>query len=226
MWGFGMNIFEDKINGIMWYNAKKCLDGEYMAEDLAICNEVVKEINTWMSPNIERFITDENLGSFMLEESWGSGYEDFFFGLVDGKLATSIVLAKEHGLPTRDLINHMFSAAKRDIRDLEVEKMLSFDDTRQIIDDYNAGKKSVYLNFLVVNPYMQNRGIGTNSLRSLDSNIHYFVDNGDYSCMYATINENNVASRRVFNKNNYLGLLKDDKGDIRRYPFDDYFKVM
>ena len=221
-----MNILEDKINGIIWYNAKRCLDDNYMAEDKIICDEVVQEMNTWMNPNIERFITDENLGTFMLEESWGRGYEDFFFGLVDGKLATTLILANNHGFPVSSLIDHMFIASKLDDRVLESKKVLSFEDTRRLVDNNRANIPSLYVNFLVVNPDMQGRGIGTKSLKSLDDFRLFFVGDKEYNSMYATINQNNIASRKAFERNGYLGILRKDADEPRQYPFDDYFKVM
>ena len=162
----------------------------------------------------------------MLEESWSNGYEDFFFGLVDGKLATSIVLANHHGFPVRELIDHMFIAAKSDDWDLEAKKVLSFDNTRRLVDNNRANIPSVYVNFLVVNPDMQGQGIGTNSLRSLDNNRQFFVGDKEYNSLYATINQNNIASRKAFEKNGYLGILRQNQDEPRQYPFDDYFKVM
>ncbi|MGN0961207.1 MAG: GNAT family N-acetyltransferase [Christensenellales bacterium] len=73
------------------------------------------------------------------------------------------------------------------------------------------------IEYIVVNPELQGRGIGTRMIKSITSNPQFFVGDKYNGKFVASVSETNLASQKAFLKNNFQVLQKPKSKIITKY---------
>jgi len=223
-----------KANGIDWYacDRKFVVDDKLVInfEDNKQINEWLKEINSWQSDNISKYINDKKIGKYLREVA--ANDESLYFGFDGGKLATIAMIEGQKQMFEFVEFTNYIAECKSLAVDCKPNYLNLYQAMRALINTTNENNSTI--KYLVVNPSMQNKGIGTRSVKSIIDNISYFSGSEDNNVTQALIHYQNEASQRIFRKNDFYPVcmasqnnLAKQEDDIRVVTtvYDNYYHV-
>lgn len=73
------------------------------------------------------------------------------------------------------------------------------------------------LEYLIVNPEFQGKGVGTRMVKSISTYMNYFNNGNQSNGMLSSVEEDNIASSRAFLKNNYKVISSNTSDTGRKY---------
>jgi ribosomal protein S18 acetylase RimI-like enzyme len=83
----------------------------------------------------------------------------------------------------------------------------------------NLHKNDADICFIAVNPNLQGRGVGTRMVRSINENLEFFSGNEATNVCSCQIHKKNIASKKIFQRNNFKRLRENEAVLI------DYYNV-
>ncbi len=221
-----MREYLDKATGITWvtpevskieFNAPWFIDADKKAVD-----DFTKELNSndCGDPAISEFVTagEVSIGSFVL---WAldKGSRPFY-AFDNGKLVGTAVINGYSDLDTIALEkyidycqsrNHEFPHGLPGFLPLKkAEEILSL----------SSDENNTDLNYLIVIPKAQGRGVGTRMLCSIKNNPQFFSQNPLTKTTSAIVHKNNIASQTIFKRNDFHDYTLDLKNG--KTNFHDY----
>jgi GNAT superfamily N-acetyltransferase len=224
--GFGgMKILEDKKTGLLWcmpeIDCGVIGKADYTNEDKNHTKDIFKEMNGWKSDNISTFITGdkEKLGTMF--SAYNKELFDEYFAYESGGLVAVVMLKKPNVLEYdeyrqfKTYLSYKLEDAKKG--KCSIKKFLDIDEFN---DNYHT-----HINYLVVSPKVQGRGIGTRVVKSIMNNPNFFREENENIVYSANIHYSNIASRKVFSKNNFSPVNYYDE-DGSYTGFSTYFNVI
>ena len=165
-----MKVFKDEKRELDWVSFNNINDPG--------CKEAIDEINSWSdNENIKKFIVDGmEVGNF-LSRLYAQEDPAFMNYATDGK-----------NEEVRDFLYFFYEKGKRD--SLAGVTLLS----------NNFENDQVDVCYLVVNPNIQGKGIGTRFVTSLKDNLQTLTKRETNNVITARVDDENVASLKLFSK--------------------------
>ena len=223
-----MKTLIDKDNSLTWtaYN----LSGDKLddsKEDMQTLEKINSELDTWRSPEISTYIDSTRpigrLFSSLLKNSHGKSCHQFC-AYDKGKLVASVLISSKLYLYEKIPLK---SYIQDEAFHPDLETFISKEFAREILEN-NTDENNACINYLVVNPQMSNRGIGTRVVRSITSNLPFFVPDKNNNAITTYVSEHNEPSKKVFAKNGFK-IVKPCKNFItevkKGHRHDIYFFV-
>ena len=220
-------------NGITWYSSDRVFeaDGKTIVnfDDTRCIDEWVKEADCWLSSNIREYIYPYNPASYI--RTMSDNDDELYFGYEDGKLASIVSVTSNRYICQFVEFTEYIAECKDLGIDSKPDYLNLYQAMRALINAKPDNNSSI--NFLMVNPHMQNRGIGTRAVKTILHNMDYFTTNEDNNTMQSLIHYKNIASQKVFRKNDFYPIYmasQEDKSKNSRYKvvtdiYDNYYHV-
>jgi len=204
--------FYDQETDIEWETFENHEDEEYL--------DIINQLDTWTSDkDIQNFIYPTALGS-TLHYFCKKDPMKLFFAKSQGKLVAVIALSvRNHIFDEDKLRNYILNKNTTNYDEqfkIENEEFLEFEDTFSILK--NSGKSSLFIDYIVTNPNNRKRGLGTKIIFSIKNNFRFFSSR-DIQLIQADIDNENIASRKAFLKNNFKKMQPCRKS----IPFSAYY---
>ena len=201
-----MKSFYDKDRDLTWIH--------YSSEESVLYDEYenyIQEINSWSyNQNVMKFISyNGDVGNVLREFQEKMNNGEIYFALRNNELVGVIFLsnndfiAREQEL-SQYLRYQFYKNEPQEEYSIKNEKYLDFDDTFNILK--NKGK-SLYVEYLIVNPKYHGKGIGTAIPVSIKNNLDFFADKDNITLLEASIDNENIASRKAFLKSGFKKMV-------------------
>ena len=232
-----MRKLDDKETGLLWLipeeidksgfsiNNRAWDNPIYIPEDKKMIKEFVKELNQYHSDSITRFVTGncENLGDFILWSAFDERYPCFCFD--SGKLVATAVISPNNTLSKKTQIRSYIEYCKKHscftLNDLT--EYLSYKQAQQILKKATP-RNNTDIDYLVVVPPAQNRGIGTRAVQSITHNMDFFAPDTKVFTIYTQIHKDNKPSRAIFKKESYKIYTSPELQSF--FPLDDFVRTL
>lgn len=212
-----MREFLDKNTGITWVTPEvskiEFNTPMFIQSDQRVLDEFTNELNEndCDDAGISEFVTggDIRLGSFI---SWAlDKFSRPFYAFDDGRLVGTAVINGHSDLDTIALEHFIdyLEANKRSLPD-GMAGYLSHKRANKILasaDDEN----NTDINYIIVIPKAQGRGVGTRMLASIKANPQFFSHNPFTQTTSAIVHKNNVPSQTIFRRNDFANYTLDLK---------------
>lgn len=78
------------------------------------------------------------------------------------------------------------------------------------------------IEYIVVNPQMQGKGIATRMIKSITNNLKFFTGHPNTESLIATIDKSNIASQKAFLKNNFYQLQPAYSSQLNQSNFSHF----
>ena len=220
-------------NGITWYSSDRIFDSDGKAvvnfKDAKCVDEWVKEADCWLSNNIREYIYPYNPANYI--RTMAVSDDELYFGYEDGRLASIVSVESKRPIYQFVEFTEYIAECKSEHIDGKPNYLNLYQAMRVLINAKSDNNSSI--NFLMVNPHMQNRGIGTRAVKTILDNMDYFTTNDENNAMQSLIHYKNVASQKVFRKNDFYPVYmvsQEDKARDSRYRvlndiYDNYYHV-
>jgi len=217
--------FEDRINGLVWITPEitgidKKNHHIYLPEDSKELLDITNELNTWKSEGINKFITNSPLLGDELTTCHVKNYNTYY-AYDEGGLSAVVVFREDPDINYAKICDYVLHCERCEVDG--VAGYLSLAQARDLLlsslDDNN-----LLLNYVVVSPGLQGRGIGTRVVRSINDNIANFTSLNHVEYATACIHNDNVASQKIFKRNGYEPLYNVSFGKYS--AFDDFYRKM
>jgi len=202
-----MRILNDKDNNLIWQGFN--FDGDTMEQggsDRERLMRLNKSINHWRNDDIRAFIEKNySIGDFfnavvLLEDK--RHMLQFFAFEGEACVATMLISTKQYLYEKIALEHYVLDNIKRS----EAEIFLSQEYARKLLFN-NTDNNNIELSYFVVDPEKQGQGIGKRAARSVLSHLDFFSDiESGPNAVTGYIHKDNIASRKVFVKNNFKPL--------------------
>ena len=212
-----MESFIDNDAEILWYEDDLDYDS----------NQVNDEINSWQSANIKEYITDytrQPLGDFLRDETRDTRSARQFFGFIDGKLASTVVVKSNWFLEGRRFIQEHIENNEQNKKFYSTPN-LSNVKAKLILNEEGIKKDNDTIMYVIVHPDKTRKGIGTRVISSVKNNIEFFAPHSKHNSLKAVIHSSNFDSRSVFEKNDFRK-LNINHGPRYSYFHDYYLDAM
>lgn len=204
-----MREFFDKDTGITWVTPVlskiELCTPRFIDSDQKEIDEFTKELNSdnCKSPEIDNFITGGMvpLGSFF---EWAlDKYSRPFYAFDDGKLVGSAIINGREYLDTVAMEHYMDYVEKNKNKYPNgMDGFLPLDKARRIFN-ISTIDNNTDINYLVVIPKAQGRGVGTRMLSSIKNNPSFFSHSLYTQTTSAIVHKNNIASKTIFYRNGF-----------------------
>ena len=141
------------------------------------CQEAIGEINSWSgSPNIERFIVSGMLcGDFLTE--------------LYSKVSPAFIGSDDRAKRPNDFLYFLYDASL----DNDTLAGAAYLSNQTLIDE-------LAVEYLVINPNLQNMGIGTRFVRSLKENMSTLSSRETNNVITTIVDKENIPSIKLFSK--------------------------
>ena len=202
-----MREFLDGYTGLTWLSGERLRDIGGVAEygyDKLLMEDFINEINEWRSNNIAKYLTYDNLGNYLYNYQLD---ENMYFAFDGGELAGVSVIEGDQELTYANLFREHITNVDIGFMD-RMNRFMSYDLALKALKRSNEHNNS-FMNYIVVNPNRQGRGIGTRMLRSITDNMEFFTGNEQDNVLSANVFYSNKASRKMFEKNDFYLLNTD-----------------
>ncbi len=222
-----MRQLEDKETGLIWVIPEVDTIMEQgtplFQKDRTILEEFTKELNEYSSPAISKFVTADyaKLGTFI---EWAvMGKKEPCYCFEDGKLVATALINPNNALGHRNELLTYIKYCESTISSHSngLPGYISYKKAKQLLksisDDNNAS-----IDYLVVIPPAQNKGIGTRAVHSITHNMDFFAPNKTVTTIDTQIHKANKPSQAIFTRADFgkYALL-----DTELYtPLEDYVK--
>lgn len=223
-----MKEFKDKKTGLTWLIPKvthsRMGTPEFSIEDGKIIKEFTQELNQYNSKAIEKYVTGGSvqLGSFMFFAAFG--YRDLCYCFEDGKLVATAIITPNTDINNKDKIEAYIKYCKENTMFLEgLTGYIPVKKVQRAISKA-TDTSNIDINYLVVVPTHQSRGIGTRAVSSIINNPQFFAPKSKVGTLLTQIHTRNAASQKVFIRN---GFEKCTFGEYESVlSLDDYINVL
>ena len=209
-----MKTFYDETDQLTWIN----FNNNDKLENNPRYKELIEQLNSWQGDkNIEKYVTDHPLGNDM--DFWFKLVQstDLFLGINNKDEVVSCVMIS-HNRPLmneNELIKYIVNNHHKKritIKDIPEEKYLDEPDTINLL--VNADEKNIYIEYIIVNPKYQGRGIATRFYKTIQDNIEFFSGSNNTHLIQLSINHENIASRKAVIKNNFKRMKPHNSADF------------
>ena len=216
-----MRELRDEQTGMVWLSCERlCIADNYMLfnkQDDREVSKLLKEIDSWKHDSIFDYITDQPLGQFFKDNTVLN--EELYFGYDKGKLASIIQMTGGNELKNkhifRSYINECLYNKTEDRPDY-----IKLSDA--IVAEENDNYNNANMYYVITNPRMQGRGIGTRAIMSVNHNLDFFAgEDIKHNTVNAIVHSSNVASQIIFERNGYKKLPVEDGN-----AFDELYYVV
>ena len=223
-----MRKLEDKNTGLVWIlpEVESVITPEppLFPEDKAMLDEFTKELNQYQSAAITRFVTGNcaNLGDFLVWVDMDNRRPCYCFE--DGKLVAAAVIDPNNALDhMNELVSYIKFCEHSNFSQNGIAGYISYKKAKEILKKATS-TSNTNIDYLVVVPPAQNKGVGTRAVSSITHNMDFFAPNKKIETVHTQIHKANTPSQVVFHKNNfYQYALKDQQ---LYDPLDDYVKSL
>ena len=216
-----MRYLVDKDENIEWLSGDRLLETPqnevvFNAKDCYNMKDFNLEMNGWKSPNIQDFITSQDLGDFLFGLSLP---EERYFAFDGGRFVSCVLFCGREDIHKKiQMIEYLDRCKAKDF--YGIEGFMSRQKVKKALEN-NLGYNNSRLEYLVVNPSMQGNGIGTRTVRSILNNLDFFAGDFKHNTVETLVHEENIASNKVMKRNGFE-LLYKGAGST---DFNDYFYV-
>ena len=197
-----MKTLYDDIDNLNWISFDR-----YEAKDNPQYDNLISQLNTWSDdPNMKKFITENDLGEDM--DFWFKLVNDtdlFFATNSQDELVSCVLISHSRPLMKKDELldyianNHHIH--KLPTLDIPEEKFLTEPEVVDLL--LNSDNENIYIEYILVNPKFQGRGIATRFYKKIQENMEFFGGNKDINLIQLSINNENIASRKSIIKNGF-----------------------
>lgn len=201
----------------------------YNKEDDGIVTQLQKHINGINSPEITKYVLGPDfkfgLGEFVKQVSAMRNFHQCYVFEKD-KLVATFIFSKHRSVYCE---HNMFSALQKGDDKARLNEPIAngnnYIDYRSIRRYVlnNLGFNNTMVDYLVVLPEYQGRGIGTRIVSSITRNPEFFGGIVPTNAMLTCIAGDNIPSQKVFNRNGF-GLVEREKSEDQ--TFRDYVCVL
>ena len=208
-----MRTFED--NGIKWINISKYESGRN-----PLFRQYINIIDTWSNNEpIKKYIYDGKVGH-ELESLFKLFNTNIHFATIDDQLVAVMLTSSHQPLTHFEELKEYIKSGRHseDITSDISEEFLTKQETNVIID--SKDENNLYIEYLVVNPDLHGKGIGTRIFKSIKENPVFFNNNyTDVSFIQTAIHNENIPSRKTVIKNGFKR-IKPHKDPL---PYSVYY---
>ncbi len=182
----------------------------YTNDEINLFNSTLETINTWGNPAVMENLNMNGfskLGSVLRSESFASD-KDLYFVFDEKQLvATTLILPSIEIQHTDDLQYFINHPNEQRFSKHFIKHYMNTKKAQQLLD--NDGKNSCYIHYLVVNPELQGRGIGSEVIKIIESNINFFDQSPTHNTLMAMIKNTNTPCINMFQKQGYEACPND-----------------
>ncbi|MBE5738733.1 MAG: GNAT family N-acetyltransferase [Clostridiales bacterium] len=223
-----MRQLEDKKAGLVWLvpEIESIQHGGpvYIPEDTALLEDFRKELNESKSRNISKFVTGNcsGLGDFMLWAIMDKKYPCYAFE--DGRLvATAIINPNNELVKLQEVRNYIrFCEDNPSVCADGIKGYISYKKAKQILARARKNNNSD-IDYLVVVPKSQGKGIGTRAVSSISHNLDFFSPENPVSTLTTEIHKKNTASQKIFQRNGFEQYSLET--EMAYNPFEEYIRT-
>jgi len=223
-----MKELKDNKTGLIWLMPEiEGYDSDnpiFTFEDASLIKDFTKELNEHNSKQIEKYITGgcAQLGSFMLWAAFDKRNVCYCFE--DGKLVASAVITPNSSLRNKPMLKKYIEYYKQNPSLFEkMTDFISINKAQRAISRAKSNNNAD-IDYLVVIPPEQGRGLGTRAISSIVNNTQFFAPKTRVKSLLTQIHTRNIASQKAFKRNGFEKCpLKDTEG---RTNIDDYLNTL
>lgn len=224
-----MKKLEDKKTGLVWYipQVEKYTQHNpiYTPEDERSILDFSKELNEHTSEEIIKYVTGDcaPLGNFIHWAAIGKKTPCYCFD--DGKLVATALISPNNTVSQKlALFNYIrYCEANPTYFKDGIVGHISYKHAKQTLEQATA-TNNTSVDYLVVIPTSQGRGIGTRAIASIKNNTSFFALENEVKTIETQIHKSNLPSQKAFKRNGF-GIYTLD--DFQTYtPLEDYLSVL
>ena len=226
-----MRELKDKNTGLVWLipenESPLRADQIYIPEDGKAVEEFTRELNQYSSDAITRFVTGDcaQLGDFIQWVLMDKRKSCYCFE--DGKLVGASVLTPNTNVDRLFEIQAYvdYCEANPTMFNDGIIGYISYKKAKQILES-TTKSNNTYIDYLVVVPTAQHKGVGTRAIHSIKHNPEFFAPEQQTKTMSVQIHDENTASQAVFRRNNF-GKYSFSTDKYNSYtPLNDYITTL
>lgn len=189
-----MNTFKDKENNLTWFWANK---GQLSEADIKTNKAFRNEIDTWQTPNISKYILgyDYDFLSDLFYSLLFFSHQHVYYGFQGEDLVVTSVVDATGKIATHRKLREYAEFCKQ--QKIILPEYLSLNETLEIV---NSDRPLASVDYLVVNPKFQRKGIGSRAVQSIKNNLEELTQRNDQIALETLIHAENFASQAIFKK--------------------------
>ena len=224
-----MRRLNDKSTGLTWLipEVTEILHDNpvYTAEDMVLLEDFRKELNDCNSENISKFVTGncDGLGNFILWTIMGK--KSPCYGFEDGRLvATAVISPNNQFGKMKELKDYIkYCEENPSIYSNGIQGYISYKKAKMAVERATASNNTD-IDYLVVIPKAQGRGIGTRAVSSITHNLDFFAPEKEIATVTSQIHKKNTASQIIFARNGFEHYSLET--DLAYSPFEEHLKTL
>lgn len=223
-----MRKLEDKDTGLTWIlpEIESVIEQDRIlyAEDKAMLEEFTKELNQYQSTEIRRFVTGtcENLGDFFSWVNINNCRPCYCFD--DGKLVGAAIIEPNNALDhVNELVSYIKYCENCHFAKNGLSGYIPYAKAKHILKKATTNNNTS-IDYLVVIPPAQNRGVGTRAVKSITHNMEFFAPDKKVRTVNTQIHKANKPSQAVFRRDSFSKYALTDHQIYS--PLDDYVKSL
>lgn len=211
-----MRKLEDKNTGLIWLipevksivkkqnSSSQFYTPEYIIDDKVALEELSKELNQYQSDDIRRFVTGncDHLGDFIKWSAFNTKLPCYCFE--DGKLVATAVITPNNSLGKTNELRSYIEFCEKNIEttQLGLSGYISLKQAKNILNQ-STQNNNTDLDYLVVIPTQQGKGIGTRAVHSITHNMQFFAQDKPVTTIYTQVHKDNTTCHKIMKKNNF-----------------------
>lgn len=224
-----MKQLKDELTGLVWYipEVEEYTQSNpiYKQADEQPIREFSKELNTHSSEEIIKYVTGDcaPLGSFIEWATIGKKTPCYCFD--DGKLVGTTLLTPNNSINEKlALFNYIrYCEANPSYFKDGILGYISYKEAKKTLQQATTTNNTA-IDYFVVVPSSQGRGIGTRAIASILNNPEFFAPENEIATIETQIHKENIPSQKIFRRN---GFGKYTLEDFQVYtPLEDYLKIL
>ena len=224
-----MKKLEDKKTGLVWYipEVEEYTQHNpiYTPEDERSILDFSKELNEHTSEEIIKYVTGDcaPLGNFIHWAAIGKKTPCYCFD--DGKLVATALISPNNTVSQKLALFHYIRYCEANPTYFKdgIVGHISYKHAKQTLEQATA-TNNTSVDYLVVIPTSQGRGIGTRAIASIKNNTSFFAPENEVKTIETQIHKSNLPSQKAFKRNGF-GIYTLD--DFQTYtPLEDYLSVL
>ena len=224
-----MKKLEDKKTGLVWYipEVEEYTQHNpiYTPEDERSILDFSKELNEHTSKEIIKYVTGDcaPLGNFIHWAAIGKKTPCYCFD--DGKLVATALISPNNTVSQKLALFHYIRYCEANPTYFKdgIVGHISYKHAKQTLEQATA-TNNTSVDYLVVIPTSQGRGIGTRAIASIKNNTSFFALENEVKTIETQIHKSNLPSQKAFKRNGF-GIYTLD--DFQTYtPLEDYLSVL
>lgn len=224
-----MKELKDKKTGLVWYiptvEEYTQHNPTYSQEDENSIREFSRELNQHSSEEIIKYVTGDTapLGHFINWATVGKKTPCYCFD--DGKLVATALISPNNSISEKlALFNYIrYCEGNPSFFKDGILGYISYKEAKKTLAHLTE-TNNTSIDYFVVIPSAQGRGVGTRAISSITHNTEFFAPDNEIATIETQIHKGNIPSQKVFKRN---GFGKYTLEDYQVYtPLEDYLKVL